>query len=171
MAEGEEEQRISKKFVCLGRRLYSDGKIRWLFQEYEETENFPITFRLIGEPWAFKEDKKIFRNCSYGLRYYIDATETSISFATQKYVGRWDNASDLLLWRIEDEKCDIKRRQEKLLDEGKEKLLDEGKENVDFASLANELRNIQKAYNTTDRLGKRTIELMVIDTLRKGQLL
>lgn len=161
MAE-EAEQEVSKKFVCLGRRLYSDGKIRWLFQEYEETDKVPITFILKGEPWAFKEDRKIFRDFSYGLRYIINSTETSIRFGTSRYVGRWDNASDLLLWRTEDEKCDIKRRQEKLLDEGKE--------SVDFATLSNELRNIQKAYNATDRLGKRTIELMVIDALRKGQL-
>jgi len=154
---------VKKTFVCQGRMIGKSGKVGIVFQEYESIGDTNIVEQLIGIPGLWPLDK-VTRPFQYGLKYRFECSPDghSVAFGHNEYLGRWSNSEDLLKWRVQDQSVDTLKR--------KAKLIEEGKDGVDFASLDKHLVDIKRVYNATDSVGKRTIEIMILDFLRKGQL-
>jgi len=142
--EGYEQQ----TWVCIGRRVLEGGTPGYGFQLLRDG-------KLTGDPFYFSKIKGFYPGGTYKVVSKPD--QTSAKIGSKEYVGDWENAEDILTWDINDQEAMTKIRMRQL-----------EKKNAAHDVIADALKPIARLYQKTDSAGRRAIDAIVLDTLRRS---
>lgn len=142
---------------------YTESEFVYIGYESDGTSGaFLVGIRQIIEgglaPISWYKSKPALKNKIVGGVYKIRASATAIDLDSIKYAGRiWQKQEDVIAWRLATDIAETRARIASV--EKKDKARD---------VIAEALDPILKLYKGTDRLGRRALEALILEKLRKG---
>jgi len=141
-------------FVCTGYTANWKGEQRLGLQRCEEVDG---EWRLIGEPMAFKPDRKMKSRFQSGCIYEVPATDTAVRSGMAKYVNMWPDREQRQVWNIASRAVQTAEAADKIRD----KII---KEDENLEAIMKPLaRRYQTMRTRRDRIA---LELLVLEALR-----
>lgn len=144
------EEFIPMRFVCVG---YSTGVNGGLIVGFAPIADDNKLGRV-----RWYAPKKGLKNRVVGGIYQIGATETQINIGSIEYTStQWNDRTEIARWTLESENAETRDRIVKI-------------EKRDRASdvITEALDPIIRLYRATDPLGRRALEALILDKIRRG---